>query len=189
MTGPGRDEGLDGTWISPKMLVVALALTCLPVQGFLVNYKTPTTAVSGKIFDSFGSSHGSTTLRATWRKHFAEIQRDVPFHRVRFHGILDDDLSTYLDGQANGALVFDTLDWLVEQKIRPTVELGFMPEDLAWNSSLTNFHYKGGTSMYKNETAFRAFITGFVSLMVQRYGIEEVSNWRVEVWNGKWFPV
>lgn len=61
-----------------------------------------------------------------------------------FAGILDDDMSTYLDGQANAALAFDTLDFLVANGITPTVELSFMPEGLASNASQTVFHYKGG---------------------------------------------
>ncbi len=169
------------------MLRAALLCAALAAAGgqqvFTADASGALTPLAPKIYDSFGSSHASTTLRATWREHFRQIQKDVPFQRVRFHGILDDDMSTYLNGDANGALVFDTLDFLVAQGVRPTLELGFMPDALAFNASLTNFHYKGGTSMYKNETAFRAFITGFLAIIVQRYGIEEVASWRVEVWN------
>ena len=161
----------------------AFFLLLLSSDAFTVDVGSPFAALSPKIIDSFGSSHGSTTLRATWRQHFGAIQRDIPFKRVRFHGILDDDLSTYLNGEANGALVFDTLDYLVSVGIKPTVELGFMPIELSWNSSLTNFHYQGGTGMYKSESAWRAFITGFVSIIVQRYTLAEVSTWRFEVWN------
>lgn len=162
-----------------KILLAALATAF----GFTVNVLDAIAPLKSTIYDSFGSSHASTTLRATWRDHFKQIQRDVPFQRVRFHGILDDDLSTYLNGEANGALVFDTLDFLVAQGIHPTLELGFMPDALAFNSSLTTFHYKGGTSMYRDEAAFRAFITGLLTLIVQRYGIAEVLQMRVEIWN------
>lgn len=48
-------------------------------------------------------------------------------------------MSTYLNGQANGALVFDTLDFLVASGIAPTVELSFMPEALAADPSKTVF--------------------------------------------------
>lgn len=159
--------------------ILLLALACL-ARAFLIDLSSPIlTPLSPKILDSFGSSHGSTTLRATWREHFKAIQRDIPFKFVRFHGILDDDLSTLLNGQANGALVFDTLDFLVAQGVRPTLELGFMPDALAFDSSLTNFHYKGGISMYKDEAAYRAFISGFLAIIVARYGIDEVASWRV----------
>lgn len=135
------------------------------------------------IVDSFGSSHAATTLRKTWRDHFAMTRQDIPFQRVRFHGVLDDDMSTYLNGKANGALVFDTFDFLVSQDIRPTVELGFMPEELASNASQTVFHYKGGSSPYRNASLFASFISGFVQLLIDRYSLETVRTWRFEVWN------
>jgi xylan 1,4-beta-xylosidase len=90
-------------------------------------------------------------------------------------------MSTYLNGRANGALVFDTFDFLVSQDIRPTVELGFMPDELASNASQTVFHYKGGSSPYRNASQFASFISGFVQLLVDRYSLETVRTWRFEV--------
>ena len=135
------------------------------------------------MYDSFGSSHGSTTLRARWRDHLASTKQDIPFSRVRFHGILDDDMSTYLNGQANGALVFDTLDFLVAQHVTPTVEIGFMPMDLAADPTATVFHYRGGTSPPANFDRWTAFIAQFTRLLVDRYGTDVVSTWPFEVWN------
>jgi hypothetical protein len=54
------------------------------------------------------------------------VAHDIPFRRVRFHGILDDDMSTYLDGRASGGLLFDSLDFLVGMGITPTVELSYV---------------------------------------------------------------
>jgi len=135
------------------------------------------------ITDSLGSSHGATTLRATWRDHFARTLREVPFARIRFHGILDDDLSTFLGGRANGALVFDSLDFFVAAGVAPTVELSFMPAALASDASLVVEHYAGGISPPRNWTAWRNFITEFVVLCVERYGAPVVRTWLWEVWN------
>ena len=140
--------------------------------------------LAGTVFDSFGSSHGSTTLRSTWRSHFASTQHDIAFQRVRFHGILDDDMSTYLDGQANGALVFDTLDYLVAQHITPTVEIGFMPEQLAADPQLTTFHYKGAVSRRRRTGSGGVrSSTQFTRLLVDRYSAAVVRQWPFEVWN------
>ncbi len=86
-----------------------------------------------------------------------------------------------MNGHANGALVFDTFDFLVDAGIMPTVELGFMPELLASNPDQTVFHYKGGSSTYANSTDFGAFITEFVQLLVDRYTLATVRTWRFEV--------
>ena len=58
-----------------------------------------------------------------------------------------------------------------------------MPEALAENPSSTVFHYKGGASPPANYGAWRTFITGFVRLLLDRYGASVVRTWRFEVWN------
>ena len=176
----------------PLLLVASLLLSLLvyTIQSvsavdlsFSADVSASPTPLLGTIYDSFGSSHGSTTLRSTWRSHFATTHRDIPFSRVRFHGILDDDMSTYMGGQANGALVFDTLDYLVAEHITPTIEIGFMPEELASNPALTTFHYKGGISPPADWSRWRAFITQLARLLMERYGAALVRTWPFEVWN------
>ena len=173
--------------VTAVLVVSLLCSVALPARAvdvaFSADVSARSAAVGGAVFDSFGSSHGSTTLRAKWREHFATTQRDIPFSRVRFHGILDDDMSTLLDGQANGALVFDTLDFLVAQRITPTIEISFMPEQLASNPALTVFHYKGGASPPSSFARWQTFITQFARLLIDRYGIAVVGEWLFEVWN------
>ena len=171
-------------------LVVAALLLCLTAHavsavdvGFSADVSAQTSRLVGTVYDSFGSSHGSTTLRARWRDHLSATRQDVPFSRIRFHGILDDDMSTLLNGQANGALVFDTLDFLVSERITPTVEIGFMPDELASTPSLTVFHYRGGASPPSSWQRWQSFITQFARLLIDRYGAELVRSWRFEVWN------
>ena len=115
------------------------------------------------ILDCVGSSHGSTTLREDWRRHLAAFARDTGVKQVRFHGILDDDLSTYLNGDANMFNVFSTYDFLLGHGVRPIVELSFMPQALATNVSQTVFHYEGGISPPKDWQAWYRFIYSFAN--------------------------
>lgn len=135
------------------------------------------------LLDCVGSGHALLSLRRDYQAQLAETQKQVGFRQVRFHGILDDDMSTYLNGEANMFNVFESYDNILNQGMRPIVELSFMPEDLALNSSETVFHYKGGTSAPANWTQWSIFIQQFASLLVQRYGIDEVAQWKFEVWN------
>jgi len=111
------------------------------------------------------------------------VVRDIGFKYVRFHGILDDDMSTFLNGHANLYNVFQSLDFFLQNGVKPIIELGFMPELLASNSSQTTFHYKGGISAPKDWAAWNAFIGEVVQGMVDHYGLEEARTWRFEVWN------
>ena len=43
-----------------------------------------------------GSCHAATALREDWRSQLAQCQRELGFQYVRFHGLLDDDMSVYI---------------------------------------------------------------------------------------------
>jgi len=143
----------------------------------------PSPPLSRVLVDSFGSSHGATTLRATWRAHFLQTLHAIPFRRVRFHGILDDDMSAFLGGRFSGGLIFDTLDFFAANGIAPTVELSYMPAGLALNASAFYRHYAGIRSTYASAPAWRAFITDLAAQLIARYGAATVRGWRFEVWN------
>ena len=151
--------------------------------AFTIDTARPGAPLSRVLVDSFGSSHGATTLRATWRSHFQQALRDIPFHRVRFHGILDDDMSAFMKGGFSGGLIFDSLDFFVANGIAPTVELSYMPAALALNASAFDRHYMGIRSTFASAPQWRAFITGMVQLMISRYGAQTVRSWRFEVWS------
>lgn len=135
------------------------------------------------LLDSVGSGHATLSLRADWQQHLAQTQNEIGFRQVRFHAVLDDDMSSYLGGGANMFNVFRSYDALLEMNIKPLVELSFMPRELALNSSNTVFHYEGGTSAPRDQAKFGEFLVQFIGQIVQRYGIEEVSQWRFEAWN------
>jgi len=46
---------------------------------------------------------------------------------VRFHGILDDDMSTFLSGSANMANVLNAYGNIVDAGAVPVIELSFFP--------------------------------------------------------------
>jgi xylan 1,4-beta-xylosidase len=166
----------------------AAAATTTASASFTVDASAaPGAPLSRVLLDSFGSSHAATTLRATWRSHFLQVLRDVPFKRVRFHGFLDDDMSAYMAGGAyggaSGGLIFDTLDFFVANGITPTVELSYMPAALALDPTAFYRHYSGLRSTYASQPAWRAFVSGLVRMCIDRYGNAVVRSWRFEVWN------
>lgn len=171
--------------LSLATLAVACAAAAAPAATAAFDIdtsRTPSPPLS-MLLDSFGSSHGATTLRATWREHFLQTLHDVPFRRVRFHGILDDDMSAFMGGRFSGGLIFDTLDFFVAHGIAPTVELSYMPAGLALNASAFYRHYGGIRSTFASAPAWRAFITDLVTQLIARYGAATIRQWRFEVWN------
>jgi len=130
-----------------------------------------------------GSSHASMSLREDWRNQLRKTQREIGFHSIRFHGLFDDDMSTYLKGGPNMFNVFSSFDLFVDLDLQPIVELSFMPRELASAPQNTTFHYQGGISAPKDWDAWGTFIKQVVQAMVDRYGLKEVLRWRFEVWN------
>jgi len=53
---------------------------------------------SGVVTRCIGSSHASTALRASWREQLAKVRSEIGFEYVRFHGLLDDDMSAVIKG-------------------------------------------------------------------------------------------
>jgi len=69
-------------------------------------------------------------LRADWREMMTRTRRELGFEFVRFHGLLDDDMSTYtvINGQLQFSFfnVDSIFDFLLSIDMKPLVELRFV---------------------------------------------------------------
>lgn len=139
--------------------------------------------------EMFGSGHAILSLRSSYRHDLRAVKRITDFHYVRFHGILDDEVGVYTIGEQckpvyNFSYVDEIYDGLLKNGVRPFVEIGFMPKKLAANpDDLHSFWYKPNVSPPRSWGQWDALMTAFARHLVDRYGIEEVSQWYFEVWN------
>ena len=84
----------------------------------------------------------------------------------------------------NFSYVDQIYDGLLANHIRPFVELSFMPKKMASDpAALHAFWYKQNVSPPKDYALWDAMIAAFTQHLINRYGIDEVSRWRFEVWN------
>lgn len=126
-------------------------------------------------------------LRADWQEQLKMVQKEIGFEYIRFHGIFHDDMAIY-DEDENGKPqfyfgYFDKLfDFLKSIKLKPILELGFMPEKLASNDG-TVFWWKGHTCAPKNYEKWGQLLMETIHHAIERYGMEEVKSWYFEVWN------
>ncbi|WP_188187890.1 GH39 family glycosyl hydrolase [Nonomuraea sp. SYSU D8015] len=114
------------------------------------------------------------------------IMRDeLGVETVRAHGILCDDLGVYKEGDVYDFSGVDAVyDTVVGLGLRPIVELGFMPRDLAADPSKTVFAYEAIVSPPKDYEAWGDLVRALVEHLAERYGIHElVDHWAFEVWN------
>ena len=136
----------------------------------------------------FGSGRAILSLRESYRRDLRQVKQATGFEYVRFHAIFHDEVGVY-DEDANGTPVYNfsyvdqIYDGLLENGVRPFVELSFMPSKLASRSVLQEFFYHPNIAPPKDWAKWSDLISHFAQHLVDRYGIEEVSHWYFEVWN------
>jgi xylan 1,4-beta-xylosidase len=137
----------------------------------------------------FGSGRANLTMRESYRDDLRAVKQVTDFRYVRFHAILHDENGVYnLDDHCNPvynfAYVDQIYDGLLKNGVRPFVEISFMPKKLAFNpDALHPFWYKQNVSPPKSMELWDDLMTHFARHLVERYGIDEVSQWYFEVWN------
>src|SRR5665213_1707474 len=137
----------------------------------------------------FGSGHAILSLRAGYRDDLRAVKSVTEFRYVRFHGILNHEVGVYDvgdDGKPiyNFSYVDQIYDGLLKNGVRPFVEISFMPKKLAFNpDALHPFWYKPNVSPPKSMERWDDLMKHFAQHLVDRYGIDEVSQWYFEVWN------
>jgi len=135
-----------------------------------------------------GSGRASLSLRDSYRRDLRTVKDATGFEYIRFHAIFHDELGLY-DEDAGGQPVYNfsyidqIYDGLLENGVRPFVELSFMPKKLAAAQVFQSFWYQPNVSPPKDWTKWQDLVSHFAQHLVDRYGIEEVSQWYFEVWN------
>jgi xylan 1,4-beta-xylosidase len=133
------------------------------------------------------AGRAAEALREDWREQCRTVQEEIGFEYIRFHGIFHDDMMVYRE-RKDGTPVYNFLyvdkvfDFLRSVGLKPFVELGFMPTDLA-SGEQTVFYWQGNVSPPKEYERWAGLVRAFANHCIKRYGIEEVATWYFEVWN------
>ncbi|MEW9552261.1 beta-xylosidase [Nonomuraea sp. NPDC050783] len=143
-----------------------------------------------------GAGRANEALRADWREQFTEVAAAFGFRYVRFHGLFHDDMFVYRESYGGGfgpdrpldspvhtfSYVDKVFDFILDRGVRPFVELGFMPRELATVTG-TLFWWGAHCSPPKDMARWVELVTSTVEHWIDRYGRAEVRQWRFEVWN------
>ena len=178
--GGGRVLSTDGT---------GLLGTCprgdQTLLEFRIDLSDRTAAFPHYWEECVGSGHALLALREDWRRQLKRCREELGFKRVRFHGLLNDDMSVWTNDEACPYSFFNVdsiVDSLLELGMEPFIELSFMPEGLA-SGSQTIFHYRGNVTPPRDYRAWGDLIRALARHLVDRYGVEKVRRWPFEVWN------
>lgn len=136
-----------------------------------------------------GAGRANEGLRAGWLEHLQLVKKNCGFRYVRMHGLFHDDMFVYFrkpDGKVvyNWKYIDELYDRMLAIGVKPFVELGFFPKDMAAENSKTQMWWKGYVSVDRNNFGkWHDLIKAFTQHIVDRYGINEVLTWYFEVWN------
>lgn len=180
------------SWIRSLALVVVAATVSAQAQDFeqiVVNARAEGRPLRHFWEEMFGSGRAVLTLRESYRQDMRTVKKATGFTYVRPHGIFMDEVGVY-DVDARGKPVYNfsyvdqIYDGLLDEGVKPFVELSFMPKKMAADpNQLHAFWYKQNISPPKDYAQWDEMMRAFAKHLVDRYGIEEVSTWYFEIWN------
>ena len=180
---------------------VVVGQTTSAPESIVIDASGPTTSFPHFWEQTFGSGRAILSLRESYRQDLKTVKQATDFKSIRFHGILMDEVGLYdpdrmtknpgLAAQkANDASAYNfsyidqIYDGLLENGVRPFVELSFTPAKMASDpKALHPFWYHPNVSPPKDYKQWDAMITALAQHLVDRYGLAEVATWKFEVWN------
>ena len=156
------------------------AVTAMGEALFRVDAAGPTTPLPHVWEHTVGTGRALLALRADWQAQMRRAREELGFRRVRFHGLLSDEIGTLV--LQEDALLYSfhnvdvICDSLLDMDVRPFVELSFMPTAIA-SGEETVFRYEANISPPTSMDAWNGLIRWLGAHWLERYGREEVRGW------------
>lgn len=137
-----------------------------------------------------GTGRFELALRRDYQDSLALVQREIGFRHIRGHGLLSDGVGVYRPYEHGGerrvrhafTYVDQVIDAYLELGIAPFVELSFMPAELA-SGDQTVFWWRGNVTPPRSWREWADLVRSTVAHLVDRYGLDQVRGWPIEVWN------
>lgn len=154
----------------------------------LTNYKIK--KFNNNVDYCVGTGRMGLALTQEYLQELKYVQDNLGFRHIRGHGLFAEDIGIYQQyTDANGDIKveynFLYLDRIMDSykklHIKPFLELGFMPDQLA-SGPETVFHWRGNITYPNDETKWTELVIATLSHLLDRYG-DDVLDWPIEVWN------
>ncbi len=166
-----------------------------------------------------GAGRVAEGLSAQWQTQLKLCKDEIGFEYLRCHGLFHDELGVYRrdkDGTPiyNWQYVDLVFDFLLSIGVRPFVEFGFMPNDLAsirtemagpdgmivdphhpkGQRRVTVLNWRANVTPPNDFKQWHDLVAATLEHWTHRYGSDELKHWLFEVWNEPnhvafWSPV
>ncbi len=127
-------------------------------------------------------------LLADFQDMLKNLQEDIGFQYIKFHGLLNDDMMVYSEDASGTPMLSFTyidkaFDFLLSIGLKPMVQLSYMPKDLASDTKKTIHYLESVISLPKDYNKWTHLISQLVIHLQNRYGSDEVREWPFYLWN------
>ena len=138
-----------------------------------------------------GTGRWGLALQAEYMDQLEYVQNEIGFKYIRGHGLFTDDMAIYHNREDRDGNKFEeynftylnlVVDNYIKRGIKPFLELGFMPKDMA-SGDQTIFYWRGNVTPPAEYSRWNKMVQETLKHLMKRYGEEEVLTWPIEVWN------
>lgn len=123
-------------------------------------------------------------LRSEVQEHIILLKQALHFKYVRFWNIFSDEMLidvTMQNGEYNFSQLDAVLDFLVQQGIKPVIELGQKPRRIQRN--VQDFLvFENEQVQFKDFEHWDRVISAIFRHIANKYGMDEMAGWIVELW-------
>lgn len=128
-------------------------------------------------------------LRSEVREHIILLKEALGIEYVRFWNIFSDGMLLRLSGDEkyNFTRLDSILDFLLQNDIKPHIELGAKPKRIHKNVQIT-LEKEETEQLYQEEEKWKKFMKALMKHLVLRYGRERTNEWRMELWWDEQIP-
>ncbi len=180
-------EVLYGYIREPWQILPNMRKPLIAREGIAADVSRITDRFRHKPLSIISFDKGQELLYGESQTMLRQIQEDLHFEFVRFHGLFNDAIGIYSeDFSGKIRLSFNVMDqifdFILSVGLKPMVELSFMPRQLSRhieNSWVDGNHFSYPKSMEK----WNYLVTSLVTHLESRYGRGQVSGWPFWVWN------
>ena len=170
------------------LLYACVGIAQTPLRQVTIDANTPASPFPHFWEQMFGSGRAILALRESYRSDLRAVKQVTGFRYVRFHNLLHDEVGVYDEDEQgkpiyNFTYIDQIYDGLLQNGVRPVVEISFMPKKLALRQDVHPFWYKQIVSPPKDYKKWDDLMRALAQHLVDRYGIYEISQWYFEVWN------
>lgn len=125
-----------------------------------------------------GTGRMGLALQKEYQEQLKLVQDHIGFKHIRGHGLFSDDMAIYHEysdenGKTHAEYNFTYLDMVMDayqdQGIKPFLELGFMPAQMA-SGTQTVFYWKGNVTPPKDYEAWKELVKATLGHLMERYG-------------------